>query len=186
MFGKNIALFINKTPPVAKMNRPTISIPQEKVDTTVQDINKITSINLFNAKDSDKTADKTPKKDIDSIICLDATIPTSLQIKLLDTIVLQDSIKSVASVQMRGSSELMNVREGERLDEMAEVSKINRMKLILKNLETGDCEYAATDAEAEPIMPNLKISPARSFKSTNPNIKNTGNNFKIKKAVSRF
>ncbi|MBC7540928.1 MAG: hypothetical protein H7281_19055 [Bacteriovorax sp.] len=186
MMGKNIALFINRAPPIVKTPRPSISIPLERVDTTLQDINKITSANLFNAKESDKSSNLSSKKDIDSIICLDADKPTSLQIKLLDTIVLQDSVKSVASVQVRGSAELMNVREGERLEEMAEVSKINRMKLILKNLQTGDCEYAKTDAEAEPMMPNLNIVSAKAgkslFKSMNPNIKNTGNSFKIKRA----
>lgn len=186
LFGKNIALFLNRTPPVVKMGPPPISIPQEKADTTMIDINKITSANLFNVKESDKTADVVVKKDIDSIICLDASTPTALQIKLLDTIVLQDSVKSVASVQVRGSSDLINVREGERLDEMAEVSKINRMKMILKNLQTGDCEYAATESDAEAPMPNLNIvSPQigkNLFKSMNPNIKNTGNSFKIKRA----
>jgi type II secretory pathway component PulC len=186
MLGKNIALFFSKAPPVARSARPTISIPMEKVDTTLQDINKITSTNLFNAKDSDKSTAGSSKIDIDSIICLDAEKQTSLQIKLLDTIVLQDSVKSVASVQVRGSSELMNVREGERLEEMAEVSKISRMKLILKNLQTGDCEFAMTDLEDEAPMPNLKIVSAKAgkslFKSTNPSIKNTGNNFKIKRS----
>ncbi|MDO9180988.1 MAG: hypothetical protein Q7U04_01205 [Bacteriovorax sp.] len=185
MLGKNMALFLNRAPPIVKASRPSFSMPLEKVDTTLQDINKIASTNLFNAKESDKSSDKTMKKDIDSIICLDANTPTALQIKLLDTIVLQDSVKSVASVQVRGSSELTNVREGERLEEMAEVSKINRMKLILKNLQTGECEYAMTDVENEPLMPNLKIVSAKAgkslFKSTNPNIKNTGNSFKIKR-----
>lgn len=185
MLGKNLALFINKAPPVAKVSRP-IQMPLEKADTTIVDINKITSTNLFNVKESEKSAGSAIKKDIDSIICLDAEKPTNLQIKLLDTIVLQDSVKSVASVQVRGSSDLTNVREGERLDEMAEVSKITRLKMILKNLETGDCEYAATDAESETPMPNLKIVSAKVgrslFKSSNPNIKNVGNSFKIKRA----
>lgn len=185
LVGKNMALFLNKSTPVAKTSRP-IQIPLEKVDTTIQDINKITSTNLFNAKESEKATGTTAKKDVDNIVCLDAEKPTNLQIKLLDTIVLQDSVKSVASVQMRGSSELTNVREGERLDEMAEVSKIGRLKLILKNLETGDCEYAATDAEAETPMPDLKIISPKAgqalFKSTNPSIKNVGNTFKIKRA----
>lgn len=184
MLGKNIALFLNKTPPVIKTVKST-QIPFEKADTTLQDINKITSTNLFNVKESDKGGSLAAKKDIDSIVCLDAEKPTALQIKLLDTIVLQDSVKSVASVQVRGSAELMNVREGERLDEMAEVSKINRMKVILKNLQTGDCEFATTEAEPEPMMPKLNIMSPKAgkslFKSMNPNIKNVGNSFKIKR-----
>lgn len=184
MVGKNMALFFNKPQPVAKTSLP-LQLPQEKANTTIQDINKITSTNLFNAKQSDKSAGSDIKKDVNSIICLDAEKATNLEIKLLDTIVLQDSVKSVASVQIRGSSELTNVREGERLDEMAEVSKIGRLKVILKNLETGDCEYAMTDAEPEQAMPDLKILSPKAgralFKSLNPNIKNVGNTFKIKR-----
>ncbi|MGZ3788701.1 MAG: hypothetical protein ACXVLQ_09275 [Bacteriovorax sp.] len=184
MLGKNLALFMSKAPPVAKTVK-SAQVPLETANTTVQDLNKITSTNLFNAKESDKVQANVSKKDIESIVCLDAQKRTNLEIKLLDTIVLQDSVKSVASVQFRGSSELTNVREGERLDEMAEVSKIDRMKLILKNLQTGDCEYASSEAEEGPAMPPLNIiSPQKGkalFKSMNPNIKNVGNSFKIKR-----
>jgi hypothetical protein len=146
MLGKNLALLFNKNPPIIKNVRSN-QFPIERVNTSLQDINKIASTNLFNIKETDKSNITIVKKDIESIVCTDADRPTALQIKLLDTIVLQDSVKSVASVQVRGSAELMNVREGEKLDEMAEVSKIDRMKLILKNLQTGDCEYATTEAE---------------------------------------
>jgi hypothetical protein len=184
MLGKNIAMFFNKTTFVAKTSTPS-NIPLEKAETTGSDIKKIISINLFNAKENDKVADNIIKKNIDSIICLDAETPTKLQIKLLDTIVLQDSVKSVASVQVRGSSDLQNVRVGENLEKMAEVVKINRFKMILKNLETGDCEYAATESEQSSAEPDIKIMSKNGasslFKSLNPNIKNVGNSFKIKK-----
>ena len=184
MLGKNIAMFFNKTTFVAKTSTP-FDIPLEKAETTGSDIKKIISINLFNAKENDKVADNIIKKNIDSIICLDAETPTKLQIKLLDTIVLQDSVKSVASVQVRGSSDLQNVRVGENLEKMAEVVKINRFKMILKNLETGDCEYAATESEQSSAEPDIKIMSKKGasslFKSLNPNIKNVGNSFKIKK-----
>jgi len=185
MAGKNIALFFSKTPPVVKTVRGP-QIPLERADTAMQDINNIAAKNLFNVKESDKAASNTKAVDIDSIVCLDAEKPTNMQIKLLDTIVLQDSVKSVASVQVRGSSELMNVREGEKVEDMVEISKINRMKLILKNLQTGDCEYASTENDMETPMPPLRIISPKAgkslFKSMNPNIKNTGNNFKIKRA----
>ncbi len=184
MAGKNIALFFSKTPPVVKTVRGP-QIPLERADTAVQDINNIASKNLFNVKESDKVGGNTKSVDIESIVCLDAEKPTNMQIKLLDTIVLQDSVKSVASVQVRGSSELMNVREGEKVDDMVEISKINRMKLILKNLQTGDCEYAVSENDMEAPMPPLRILSPKAgkslFKSLNPNIKNVGNNFKIKR-----
>ncbi len=187
LIGKSIALFMGRSAPMVSNVKTNIVVPIEKADTSMQDINRISSTNLFNIKESDKAGVVKEQKDIASIICLDAEKPTSEQLKLLDTIVLQDSVKSVASVQVRGSSELVNVREGEQLNNAVEVSKITRMKLILKNLTTGDCEYIASEEEDAPMsMPNIKIvSPKKGqalFKSTIPEIKNTGNNFKIKRA----
>ncbi|MBY0414673.1 MAG: hypothetical protein K2Q18_10925 [Bdellovibrionales bacterium] len=186
LLGKGIALFIGRSTPMVASVKSNISIPPQKADTSSQDINRIASTNLFNVKESDKTEVKIEKKDIASIICIDAEKPTSEPLKLLDTIVLQDSVKSVASVQVRGSGDLVNVREGEQLNNAVEVTKINRMKLILKNLNTGDCEYIASEGAHEDMpLPPLKVySPAKAkglFKSSNPSIKNTGNSFKIKR-----
>lgn len=185
LIGKSIALFMGRSTPMVSSVKSNISTPIEKADTTVQDINRISSTNLFNVKESDKVDTKKVQIDIASIVCVDAEKPTSEPLKLLDTIVLQDSVKSVASVQVRGSSDLVNVREGEQLNNAVEVAKINRMKVILKNLTTGDCEYVASEEEDSSPMPPLKIVSARAgqklFKSTNPSIKNSGNSFKIKR-----
>ncbi len=185
LIGKGAALFLGRSTPVVSTVKSNINLPIEKTDTTLQDINRISSTNLFNIKESDKTAAPKELKDIASIVCLDAEKPTSEPLKLLDTIVLQDSVKSVASVQVRGSSDLVNVREGEQLNNAVEVSKINRMKIILKNLTTGDCEYIASDEDEAPAMPNIQVMSRKQakslFKSSNPMIKNTGNNFKIKR-----
>lgn len=187
MIGKSIALFMGRSTPIVSNAKSTITVPSPKPDTASQDINRIASTNLFNVKESDKAVVTTEKKDISSIICIDAEKPTSEPLKLLDTIVLQDSVKSVASVQVRGSNDLVNVREGEQLNNAVEVTKINRMKIILKNLNTGDCEYIASDSEEVAPMPNLTImSPQKGKKflqSNNPLIKNTGNSFKIKRQL---
>ncbi|MBC7427082.1 MAG: hypothetical protein H7336_00630 [Bacteriovorax sp.] len=186
LIGKGAALFMGRSAPIVSNVKSSIVIPMEKMDTTTQDLNKISSTNLFNIKESDKAGSSKPKIDISSIVCTDAEKPTSEPLKLLDTIVLQDSVKSVASVQVRGAAELVNVREGEQLNN-SEISKINRMKIILKNLTTGECEYVASeDQEAPATMPNIQIlSPKKGaalFKSNNPEIKSNGNNFKIKRA----
>jgi type II secretory pathway component PulC len=185
LMGKGIALFFNRQPPVVAV-KSNIQIPIEKADTTTADVNKIASTNLFNVKESDKAQGAKKQVDIASIICTTADKPTSEQVKLMDTIVLQDSVKSVASVQIRGGSDLVNVREGEQITSAIEVAKINRMKIILKNLETGDCEYIAGDEDEGPAMPKMTIlSPqaGKKFISKNPSIKNSGNNFQIKRAV---
>lgn len=183
LIGKGIALFFNRQPPVVAV-KSNIQLPIEKADTTTQDVSKIAQTNLFNVKESDKGGSSKPRVDIASIICSDADKPTSQPVKLLDTVVLQDSVKSVASVQVRGETELMNVREGEQINGV-EISKIGRMKLILKNLETGDCEYVAGEEDEGPTLPRLTVlSPQQGkklFKSSHPSIKNSGNNFTIKR-----
>jgi len=177
LIGKGAASFLGRSAPVVSTVKSNINLPIEKTDTTLQDINRISQTNLFNIKESDKTAEPKEQKDISSIVCLDAEKPTSEPLKLLDTIVLQDSVKSVASVQVRGSSDLVNVREGEQLNNAVEVAKINRMKIIMK--------YIASDEDEVPAMPNIQIMSKKQaksfFKSTNPMIKNTGNSFKIKR-----
>jgi type II secretory pathway component PulC len=184
--GKGIALFIGRSAPIVAGVKSNIQIPAGKADTSAQDISRISSTNLFNIKESDKVEDKKPQIDIGSIICLDAQKLSTQPLKLLDTIVLQDSVKSVASVQVRGASDLMNVREGEQLNPVTEVAKINRMRLILKNLETGECEYIANEEAEETPAPNMQILTPKQgralFKSNDPSIKNTGNSFKIKRA----
>jgi type II secretory pathway component PulC len=155
-------------------------------NSSVQDINKIVSVNLFNIKENEKAANVTDvHKDIASIICETGDHPSSSTAKLIDTVILQDSVKSVAAVQIHGSEELVNLREGEKIDNLSEIAKITQHQLIIKNLQTGDCEYIKADGEE--ILPptSMKILSAKEgrslFKSNNPNIKNVGNSFKIKK-----
>ncbi len=184
--GKSIALFFSKSSTIVTRT-PITPIPMSGAEFSTQDIGKITSVNLFNIKESESATSTTASaKDISKIICTEGDKPSSLSAKLIDTIILQDSVKSVASVQMRGSDELLNLREGEVIENNSEISKITRKKLIIKNLQTGDCEYILANEEDNlPLLP-MKIMSAKAgkalFKSNNPNIKNVGNSFKIKKA----
>ena len=183
--GKTIALLFSKSNTI--VSRPsTVPMAMPAADTTGQDIGKIMTANLFNIKENEKAANAgETTKDIASIVCDDGDRPTTLSAKLMDTVILQDAVKSVASVQIRGGEELLNLRQGEKIDNSVEVSKITRKKLILKNLQTGECEYLLADSEDDLPSPMQILSPKEGkklFKSMNPNIKNVGNNFKIKKA----
>lgn len=187
LVGKNGALLLGliKSPEPKKISRPN-SASTDIVNTSQEDITKVTHINLFNAKNSEQEVTKGPKIDIDSIVCTSGESLSALPLKLMDTVVLQDSVKSVAAVQIRGRTDLLNIREGERLETLAEVSRINRLSVVLKNLETGACEYIGNSDDATAPMPaNMKIlSPQKGkalLNANNPEIKSTGNNFKISK-----
>lgn len=127
-----------------------------------------------------------PIKEVE-IICKEATRNSSLPIKLINTIVLQDTVKSIASVQVR-NSELQNVREGDKIESMAEVGKIDRLGLIIKNLKDGSCEKIASN-DYEPPSRNSTVtvlSPTQSKKFIQnkkiSGIKNDGNSFTIQKS----
>ncbi|OUR97011.1 hypothetical protein A9Q84_11805 [Halobacteriovorax marinus] len=150
----------------------------------------ISKSNLFNTKDPQevgivKPIDK-PKLD-ESLVCLTAKKKSNLGIKLINTIVLQDSIKSIASVQVRGSKKVLNIREGEKINNSAEVGRIDRLRLVVKNLKTGDCEYVETKTK-QPRRSPIKVISAKKGKVLlnkykDSRIKNVGNSFKIKKKV---
>lgn len=187
LIGKNGALILGllKSPTTSKVIARSEGTTPDVINTTPEDITKVTNVNLFNAKATEADAQKGPSVDIDSIVCTEGEKPTDLPLKLMDTVVLQDSVKSVAAVQVRGRNELLNIREGEKLDSMAEVSKINRLNVVIKNLETGTCEYIGNNDDETAPSPIKYVSAKQGkalLKGNNPEIKSTGNNFKITKA----
>ena len=151
----------------------------------------IAKANLFNTVDPKNNIptkkDDSPKID-EALVCLQSKKKSSLRIKLVNTIVLQDSVKSIASVQVRGKKDILSIREGDKISEDAKVGKIDRMKLVFKNLKNGECEYVETkDKKSRNMKPIKVISQKKGQgllnKYKDSRIKNVGNNFKIKKKV---
>lgn len=150
-------------------------------------INEIKNAKLF--KSESIQADEQIKKPIKEVevICKEASKKTSLPIKLINTVVLQDTVKSIASVQIR-SSELQNVREGDKIDNIAEVGKIDRLGLIIKNLKDGGCEKIESEKYEPPKISKISVmtpSQSQQFKRNRKNISgiiNNGNDFTIKKS----
>lgn len=146
--GSLLAIIL-KGPPSIQPRQTSIS-PEIEQRNYRQEMASLRSNNLFNARvDSKETIAEIPEEPTERIdldfICDSANRSSNLPITLINTVVLQDSVKSVASVQLRGSRDLKNFREGEKINNMAEINKIDRLKVILKNLETGECEYVATE-----------------------------------------
>lgn len=146
-----------KTTAIILTGAPETSAPPGQVVRTIgersnysEQIATLRNTNLFNAKMTEQVITETEVEvtpvDLD-IICETATKSSGLPITLINTVVLQDSVKSIASVQLRGSRELKNLREGEKINNMAEISRIQRQSIVLKNLETGECEYVAAAEE---------------------------------------
>jgi type II secretion system protein C len=118
--------------------------------------------------------------------CDSAEAATSLPLKLVNTVVLQDSVKSIAAVQVRSGRELKEVREGDVLDGLAKIFHITRLELIIKNLETGACELVA-GSQPRGGMPIqiMNASDASAFRAQKKikGIENVGNKFTISREL---
>ncbi|OFZ20914.1 MAG: hypothetical protein A2202_01780 [Bdellovibrionales bacterium RIFOXYA1_FULL_36_14] len=146
------------------------------------------SSNPFDAIINNEIVASTPKpgdKKDENKVCRTANRPSSLPIKLVSTIVLQDSIKSVASVQIR-NTEGISLREGDNIKGLARIGKIEAEKIMVKNLSSNECEFIASSNRSSPTKPFTIFSPEDGQRLLDKNnesgIINQGNNFKIKKS----
>jgi hypothetical protein len=190
--GKIIALALKGTPNT-KTGAVAITKIQERSGNLMNDINSIRSNNLFNALLSDEedvASNITQIVEVnEKVLCKKSSKVSSLPLKLQNTLVLQDSVKSIASVQVRSNKIPTNVRLGDKLDNIAKIGHIGRLKLIFKNLKTGECEFIENKIKKSKIDQNkFKIlDPVAGQKALaankNKGIKNEGNSYNIKKSV---
>ncbi len=171
---------------LTKISAPTV-IPHSRNKLLKKHVDIIANKDLFNAIGLPKAK---PGKKTDkslNLACQNSFQKSSLPIKIINTAVLQDNIKSVASVSIRNSERLVNVREGEIVSNMAKIGKIEQLKVIFRNITTGECEYIETKkGKSFNKLKPLVILPTKEGnklinKTRNSAIKNVGNKFTIKK-----
>ncbi len=180
--GKITALVLRGTPVLDSPKTYAVSISLDK-DFNAGTLAQVKSMNVFRTNAAGGTA----KKKVADTNCEKATQNSSLPIKLVNTVVLQDTVKSIASVQVRGDRLLQEVREGDQITNLAKVFKITRLELLIRNLESGVCESIASDKAKDMKSPISVMTPAasREFKANKKmsGIDNVGNKFKISKAL---
>jgi len=181
--GKITALVMRGDPVLDSAKDFTVSVPIENSFNPAT-LGQVKSINIFrtNNQGSGKKTNVADKK------CEEAEQQSSLPIKLVNTVVLQDIVKSIASVQIRGDRELQELRVGDQISNLAEIFRITRLEILVKNLESGMCESIASDLMTkEKTSPISVLSPAQSreFKANKKlsGIDNVGNKFTISKAL---
>lgn len=184
--GKMLALLLM---PKSQTNRPIMALSTGEAQKL--DIDTIARSDIFGARGDVRDQTLVVKNPINkNIICKAASQKSSLPIELLNTVVLKDSVKSIASVQNRGSREFLNVREGDKVQNLAEVGKIDRLKVIVKNLSSGECEFIESNEKEVPTRgasPIKVVSPSQGRQIINQQqdtgIRNEGNRFTIKKSM---
>jgi type II secretory pathway component PulC len=187
--AKMIGLFF-KTPEKMTSTRPIKTHQSEEADWSSK-LLVVKNKNLFQSFEvSSGPGVKGSKADLfKNIICIKAEQVTALPIKLLNTIVLQDPKKSLVSVSVRNEGELKNFRLGEKIEQLAEIGKIERLKIVIKNLETGECENVVNAALEEGIgrsllevlSPKNGLAYMKQFKMDG--ITHEGNKIKISKKL---
>lgn len=179
--GKITALVLRGTPALDSAKDYTVSINLDN-DFKAGTLNQVRSINIFRTGSAVKGKTK-----VADVKCDEAQQSSNLPIKLVNTIVLQDSIKSLASVQVRGDRSLQELREGDQIDNLAKIFKITRLEILVKNLENGVCESIASDKARETNSPISVMSPSQSreFRANKKmaGIENVGNKFSISKTL---
>ncbi len=166
---------------------PLLHIENSNIIPSPQDILAIKTANIFNAQVNEQ--DLGGKAKNLNTQCLLAQLQSNLPLKLLNTVVLQDTVKSVASVQVRGNSESLEVREGDKVESIASIGRIERLRLIFRNLQTGECEFVQNDElknSAPGTMGGIldpKAGKKAIMESKMQGIRNVGNNFFIQKSI---
>jgi len=155
----------------------------------------IEQYNIFNAVErldggiKDKKPGKEKKK---PKFCHSSDKKSSLPLKLVNTIVLQNSKKSVASILVRNDREPKSFREDETIQGLAKIGKINRLNIVFKNLNNEDCEFIENidkNLEQKFAKKNMRILDPKKGKKLIDNlaldkgIVNVGNTFKIKNSI---
>ncbi len=184
--GKVAALFLNKKDNVSNIQT---NFSRPRTFDYNEPIANIRNYNPFNIQEDENDKPQEVKKPKNVVkVCKEATIESRLGLKLENTIVLQNSMKSVASIKNR--NKVLNIRIGSKIDNMAEIGNITRQRVVFKNLRSGECEFIANvDNKSKRFerKAKTKVHPPSAAKTLMPefnkDIAVEGNNFKIKKQL---
>lgn len=134
--------------------RPTKTIEQNFA--ARGNYNTITTRNIFASDgvipDALRIEGEKGKKDL-------PPVPSSLPLTLVGTMVHSNPAKSIAAIEMKGKNMVVSVAVGRELEGLATVEAIERQKVIIRNMNSGNLEYI-----------EIKKDGKVSFGSAKPNI----------------
>ncbi len=185
--GKIIALVLQSPYTIEKVGkniRTPIASNRTKIPKNIS--HQLKKMNVFHIEETQQLDNFS--KDLANLNrpCLNSNTLSSLPIELSSTIVLQNKLKSIASLKVRGNRETKHLREGGRINNIAKIGKIIGDQIIIKNLKSGKCEYIKIkkkkfNAKSFNILPPEK--GRKLMKKTNySQITNSGNKFTIDKS----
>jgi type II secretion system protein C len=185
--GKLSGLIIKPTKQFANLTSGTIKELDTKRNLLSTDLIALRNLKMFKTEKVSIDPNKNNNQPEVPLFCEVAKINSNLPIKVLNTIVMQDRLKSVVSVQGRSGGGINSYREGETINGQARIDYIQRMQIVVKNIQSNQCENLFGDRKLlEPLAGINVLSPnaSKAFLQNQKKIEgivNDGNKFEIKK-----
>jgi general secretion pathway protein C len=76
-------------------------------------------------------------------------IPSTLQLTLVGTLVHSNPEKSIAAIDVKSKNQVLSFTPTKEIEGLATVEKVERMKVIIRNLNTNRLEYLEIKADAK-------------------------------------
>lgn len=123
-----------------------------------------------------------------ALLCEESRTKSSLPIKLFDTVVMQNPLKSLAALQIQNKNELDKLRVRDKIGSMARLDQIRRLEVVIKNLQNGKCELVVnnslqTASSTKLALMNPQKAQAFVQSQLEQAIQNNGNDFKITRSL---
>lgn len=162
-------------PQSAPPTHPKAPLPDNYISSGVY--NSIANRNIFasNGIIPDALVDKTKgggQKENDPV-------PSQLPLNLIGTLVHSNPSKSIAAIEVRGKNQVVSYSPGKEIEGMASIMKVERQKVIFRNLNSNRLEYIEMKKDGNKVAfgSGAKTSPV------GKEVQKTGDNtFSIKRA----
>ncbi|MGZ3816969.1 MAG: type II secretion system protein GspC [Bdellovibrio sp.] len=140
--------------------------------------NGIASRNIFasNGVIPDALVDKNKEKEQKEA----DPVPSQLPLNLIGTLVHSNPEKSIAAIEVKGKNQVISFTPGKEIEGMANIIRVERQKVIFRNLNSNRLEYIEMKKEGNKVA--FGAGKAMGI-ATGKEVQKTGdNNFSIKRA----
>jgi general secretion pathway protein C len=105
-------------------------------------------------------------------------VPSQLPLNLIGTLVHSMPDKSIASIEIRGKNQVISYSPGKEIEGMANIVRIERQKVIFRNLNSNRLEFIEIKKEGSKVS----FAASKPSATTGQEVKKTGDNtFAIKR-----